>query len=338
LTAPLLSVTVLNYNYARFLPGCLDSILRQSFRDFELIVIDDCSTDDSLEVIRPYLSDPRVRLVAHERNQGFVGSLVEGTNASRSRYVTVISADDFVLADDGFERQVRLLESDPDMAFCYAAWRYVDAAWQTLSEVRPWPADHVWTGEREFREFCTRYYVLHTGTIIRRSAYEAVGGYDESIRYTLDNTIWAQLCGAGSVGYVSGTLYGYRTHGANMSHNPAAVRATIDEFSRLVDLGFAGLPVGPTKHDRTLRRRARQAALAGVPTMLVFAGLRRAGWSAFLYAARTRPLEVVLQRRTLSLLARTLVGGRALGALRRMVRGVRTTGGRHPDRLREQTP
>src|SRR5207244_4000882 len=62
LTNPLLSVTVLNYNYARFLPGCLDSILRQSFQDFELIVIDDCSTDGSLEVIRPYLSDPRVRL------------------------------------------------------------------------------------------------------------------------------------------------------------------------------------------------------------------------------------------------------------------------------------
>src|SRR5439155_10137148 len=133
-------------------------------------------------------------------------------------------------------------------------------------------------------------------------------------------------------------LYGYRTHGANMSHNPAVVRATIDEFSRLVDLGFAGLPECPTKHDRGLRRRARQAALAGIPTMLVFGGLRRAGWSALLYAARTRPLEVMLQRRTLSLLARTLVGGRALGAVRTMVRRMTTTGGRGLGRLREQTP
>jgi glycosyltransferase involved in cell wall biosynthesis len=333
LTSPLLSVTVLNYNYARFLPGCLDSILRQSFEDFELIIIDDRSTDDSLEVIRPYLSDPRVRLVAHEQNQGFVRSLVEGTNASRSRYLTVISADDFVLADDAFERQVRLLESDSDMAFCYAAWRYVDAEWKTLSEVRPWAIDHSWSGEQEFREFCTRYYVLHTGTIIRRSAYDAVGGYDQSIRYTLDNTIWAQLCGAGSVGYVSETLYGYRTHGANMSHNPAAVRATVDEFARLVDLGFAGLPDSPTKHDRKLRRRARQAALAGVPTMLVFAGLRRAGWSALLYAARTSPFEVVVQRRTLALAIRTIVGDRVLETIRALVRSFRDRRGEaHPAR------
>src|SRR5205807_3252375 len=130
------------------------------------------------------------------------------------------------------------------------------------------------------------------------------------------------------------TLYGYRTHGANMSHNPAAIRATVDEFARLVDLGFDGLPDCPTRHDRKLRRQARQAALAGIPTMLVFAGLRRAGWWALLYAARTRPLEVVLQRRTLSLLARTLAGGRALGAVRGMVRGMATTGGRSLGRLR----
>jgi hypothetical protein len=338
---PLLSVTVLNYNYARFLPGCLDSIMRQSFKDFELIIIDDRSTDDSLDVIRPYLADPRVRLIAHEENQGFVRSLAEGTNASTSRYLTVISADDFVLAEDAFERQVRLMESSSETAFCYAAWRYVDAEWRPLSEVRPWAGDHVWSGEQEFREFCTRYYVLHTGTVIRRSAYEAVGGYDQSIRYTLDNTIWAQLCGAGSVGYVSETLYGYRTHGANMSHNPAAIRATVDEFARLVDLGFDGLPDCPTRHDRKLRRQARQAALAGIPTMLVFAGLRRAGWGALLYAARTSPFEVLLQRRTLSLAVRTLAGGRALAVLRRMVRGVadrRARDRKAPVLLKERTP
>src|SRR4051812_34884538 len=76
---PTLSVTVLNYNYGTYLPGCLDSILGQTFRDFELIVIDDTSSDNSLEVIKPYLADPRVRLVAHKKNVGYGGSLIEGT-------------------------------------------------------------------------------------------------------------------------------------------------------------------------------------------------------------------------------------------------------------------
>jgi glycosyltransferase involved in cell wall biosynthesis len=62
--APILSITVTNYNYAHLLPTCLDSILSQRFSDFEVIVIDDRSTDHSLDVIQPYLHDRRVRLIA----------------------------------------------------------------------------------------------------------------------------------------------------------------------------------------------------------------------------------------------------------------------------------
>src|SRR5215213_1469759 len=108
---PTLSVTVLNYNYGAYLPACLDSILGQTFRDFELIIIDDCSTDNSLAVIEPYLADPRVRLVAHQANVGYCGSLIEGTEVqSAGELVTVISADDLVRRPDAFERQVRLLQ------------------------------------------------------------------------------------------------------------------------------------------------------------------------------------------------------------------------------------
>ena len=107
---PLLSVTVLNYNYGSYLPDCIDSILAQTFRDFELIIIDDCSSDNSLDVVQPYLADPRVRLVAHEANVGYGGSLIEGTEVhSRGEYVTVISADDLVTRPDAFERQIALL-------------------------------------------------------------------------------------------------------------------------------------------------------------------------------------------------------------------------------------
>src|SRR5215217_6817411 len=115
---PTLSVTVLNYNYGAYLPGCLDSILRQTFRDFELIVIDDCSSDDSLDVVRPYLADPRVRLVAHKQNVGYGGSLIEGTETcSTGEYVTVISADDLVHQPDAFERQIALLQAHPQASF-----------------------------------------------------------------------------------------------------------------------------------------------------------------------------------------------------------------------------
>jgi glycosyltransferase involved in cell wall biosynthesis len=311
-----LSVTVLNYNYGHFLDQCLASILCQSYTDFEVIVIDDCSADDSLRVITPYLEDPRVRLIAHKENAGFVRSLVEGVEASSSKYLTVISADDFVLNSTAFEQQMNLLEANPTTSFCYASWVYMSMKTQTLGENMPFPQDHVWSGEREFREFCTRFYVLHTGTIIRRSSYEEVGGYDTSIRYTLDNTMWAQLCGRGDVAYVAEPLYGYRTHGGNMSHNPRALRATVDEFVRLVDLGFASLPDGPVKSDARLLRRSRQAALAGVATMQIFAGRPLDGWKAHAYAIRLNPRDALLQRRIISLVARTLLGARLFRWLR----------------------
>lgn len=322
--APSLSVTVLNYNYARYLPECLNSILSQTFKDFEVILIDDCSKDNSQHVIEPYLADPRVRPIYHNPNVGFVGSLLEGVQKSRGRYITVISADDFILTPTAFERQMRLLESRPSSSFGYAAWQYVDATSRAIDLVRPWADDHIWSGEEEFRAFCTRFYVLHTGTIIRRTAYDAVGGYDSSIVYTLDNTIWAQLCGVGDVAYVSEPSYGYRTHGVNMSHSVGALQATVDEFVRLIDLGFARLPEGRTKRDSVLRHQARQAALAGVPTMQIFANNYRAGWTAIAYAARHYPADTLLQPRILSLAARTVLGTRGYSRLRSLFKALRS--------------
>jgi hypothetical protein len=128
------------------------------------------------------------------------------------------------------------------------------------------------------------------------------------MEYTHDNALWARLCGVGSVAYVSEPLYGYRVHGTNRSQNARAARKTVDEFVQLVDAGFEHLPEGSVKHDRFLRWRARQAALAGVPTMLIGGGHRSAGWRALWYAATKYPVEALLQPRLLSLLATSAIG------------------------------
>ena len=127
--APLLSVTVLNYNYGRFLGQCLDEVLAQSYPHFEVIVVDDCSQDDSLRVVEPYLADPRVRLVAHTTNQGFTRSLIEATEEhSRGEFVMVISADDRTLRPDAFARQLALLIERPDVAWVHTAFERFDSA------------------------------------------------------------------------------------------------------------------------------------------------------------------------------------------------------------------
>jgi glycosyl transferase family 2 len=313
---PRLSITVLNYNYGHYLGECLRSIMAQSYVDFEVIVIDDCSSDDSLRVIEPFLQDPRVRLINHPQNAGFLRSLIEGVEASSSPYMCVVSADDFVLSPRAFEQQMRLLEQNPQATFCYGSWVLVDAKSESVVDVAPFPKDHVWSGEEEFRQMCTSYHVLHSGTIIRRSAYEAVGGYPTDRRYTVDWTMWAVLCGAGDVAYVAEPLYGYRIHGSNMSRRPEVLRATTDEMVSMVEVGFASLPEGRVKSDRRLHRRAHQKALATVASMEIFADRRLSGWRTFAYAVRLDPLGAVSQRLFVSFVAHTLLGARGLQWLR----------------------
>jgi glycosyltransferase involved in cell wall biosynthesis len=313
---PKLSVTVLNYNYGHFLSECLRSILSQTFTDFELNVIDDCSKDDSLRVIEPFLKDPRVRLIAHKKNAGFVRSLIEGSEASSSPYMTVISADDFVLSPTAFEQQMRLMEAHPKTTFSYGSWVMKDTQSSrddegVVAPVIPFSEDHVWNGDQEFKHLCTWYYVLHSGTIVRRTAYDAVGGYDSTMPYTTDIMLWSLLCGEGEVAYVAEPIYGYRLHGSNMSRSPVALRATTDQLVRMVDLAFANLPEGPVKADRGLLRRARRFALITVPRTEVFAGRQIAGWKALVYGASLHPREALVQREVVYLAVRTLVGDRA---------------------------
>ena len=318
---PRLSITVLNYNYGHYLEHCLNSILSQSYTDFEVIVIDDCSKDDSISVVEPFLEDRRVRLIAHSQNAGYIRSLVEGAEASSSPYLTVISADDFVLSSTAFEKQMAALEATPSAGFCYTSWLHMDTQHRPVGQVVPFPEDHVWSGEREFKQLCLSFYVMHTGTIIRRTAYNAVGGYDRSFPYSIDIALWAILCGVGDVAYIAEPLYGYRTHGANMSSSQGAARAKTDEMIRVVELGFENLTDGPVKSDRRLRRRARQIALATAATSHVFGGRPLAGWKALAYAARLRPREALFQRRVISLAARTLLGARGFDWLRSMAGG-----------------
>jgi glycosyltransferase involved in cell wall biosynthesis len=322
---PRLSVTVLNYNYGHFVGECLHSILSQTYTDFEVIVIDDCSKDDSIHVIEPFLKDPRVRLIAHQQNAGFVRSLIEGAEASSSPYMTVISADDFVLSTTAFERQIRLMETNPKTSFCYGSWILRDTNSVPDGEgvpysVIPFSEDHVWKGDREFAHLCSWYYVLHSGTIVRRTAYEAVGGYDKSIQYTMDITLWSLLCGVGDVAYVAEPLYGYRLHGSNMSRSRVALRTTTDELNRMVDLAFANLSDGPVKSDRRLLRRARRFALITVPRTEIFAGRQLAGWKALAHGARLHPREALIQLQVVYLAARTLLGARGFERLRRLKR------------------
>src|SRR5262245_56025904 len=116
MSPPKLSVIVPNFNHAQFLPRCLEAILGQSVRPMEILVMDDASTDNSVEVIESCAqSHPGVRLHRNEQNLGVVANINRGVNLAQGDYLAFAAADDEV-APGFFEKSLALLANNPEAA------------------------------------------------------------------------------------------------------------------------------------------------------------------------------------------------------------------------------
>jgi glycosyltransferase involved in cell wall biosynthesis len=303
--APLLSVTVTNYNYARFLSRNIESILGQTFRDFELIIIDNASTDESLALIAGYARrDERIRVVVHERNLGIFASLRETCDLARGRYRVHVDADDWVISPQAFQRQIDLLEAHPEMSFVYSSMTLFGSDDRRAFAAHPYPRDVVLPGELAI-EAMLGFSITHSGMMFRLDSYRAAGGYPSGFLMCLDVMLAVRLAEQGHVGYVDDALYAFRVHGGN-DHLAPRSRVIRDEILPMIDAAFDG-PLGMRLRDASaVRRRVRQKALVHVPTQLIFSGRLRAGWRAYVASAKARPIDTVFQRRTLALIAQTV--------------------------------
>ncbi len=285
---PTLSVVVLNYNYGRFLAECLASILAQSFHDYELILIDDASTDDSLNVAARFSADRRLRVCPHQANRGFVASLIEGTESlSSGEFLMVISADDLVLESDAFAVQVAALRENTRCVAAISGYAKLGPrsgrAERTLfKHAGVIPAETFGRRLRTDREFT----VLHSGTMIRAESYRRAGGYRSDLTNYLDLAMWLALSRVGPVAYVARSLYGYRVHGSQFSGSASRRRAVLQEGLALLDAEVRECQARGRKVSRARVLRARIADLALADA---FAGRRVRGLQRCLDAAALAP-------------------------------------------------
>src|SRR6266404_3431860 len=115
---PKVSVVIPNYNHARFLRRRIESVMNQSFQDFEVILLDDCSTDESRSILSEYAADPRVKIEFNEKNSGSTfKQWNKGVRLARGEYVWIAESDDY--ADERLlERLVSRLDAEPGAVFC----------------------------------------------------------------------------------------------------------------------------------------------------------------------------------------------------------------------------
>jgi glycosyltransferase involved in cell wall biosynthesis len=220
---PKVSVVIPSYNHARFLRRRVDSVLQQTYQDFELILLDDCSVDNSREILSAYTGDPRARIEFNAANSGSTfKQWNKGVRLARGEYVWIAESDDY--SDTRFlERLVGVLDAEPEAAYAYCrSWRvstedkvegfgdsYIDA----LQKSR-WTDDYVADGHEECRKYFLRYNIVPNASavVLRRAIYEQVGGADESYRLNGDWKLWSTMALTGKVAYLSEPLNYFRYH------------------------------------------------------------------------------------------------------------------------------
>lgn len=211
--APRITVAIPNYNTAHWLPTAIDSVLAQRFEDFELLVLDNASTDDTASVIARY-DDPRLVFHVNERNLGFAGNVHLGCRMARGDYVVVMGTDD-ILCPDFLEEAVAFLDAEPGCAMLHgrAAWidpqgqrfGYSEAGWARITPGRDAMLGAFKTG------FC------FTTMVLRTAAIRANGTFDERWLEVIDLWLFCRMCLAGDIGYLDRTLVEYRVHPTAMS-------------------------------------------------------------------------------------------------------------------------
>lgn len=184
---PVVSVVVPAFNAAWCVRRAIDSVLQQTFRDFELLVIDDGSTDDTADVLATYGDALRV---VRQHNQGLSSARNAGIQAARGELVAFLDADDWWLAGK-LERQVALLRAKPEVGFVSTAARVEDPGGRFLN---PWPCTTC-TGPFLPRLFGANGDVAGSGSAVmaRRRLFGTVGGFDESLRSLEDVDMWMRL-------------------------------------------------------------------------------------------------------------------------------------------------
>jgi glycosyltransferase involved in cell wall biosynthesis len=218
LKQPLVSVFIPSYNYERYIGATIDSILAQSYGNWELIVVDDASTDQSPAIIERYRRryPDRIRSVLLQTNVGQSEASNIGHGLAKGEFISLLAADD-IARPQRLEAGVTLMRGQPNLAAAFSRVAYIDA------DGRPLP-----TNQGPFNQDCQdiRWQLLQgnflcaTSAFVRLSALRDVGGLNHHLGYIEDYDLWLRLLDRHEVVRVDDIWVDYRLHGDNLSLAP----------------------------------------------------------------------------------------------------------------------
>lgn len=276
------TVVVPAYNVAVFVTAALDSVARQTFTDYDVVVVDNGSTDDTGARVREWASGhPRCSLQVHRREApGTIGaSRNAGLRLATGEFIAFLDADD-LWTEQKLARVVEHLARYPDLDLvCHDEWLLEGTAPRGLLRHGPYT---------RYEEMLFKGNTLSTSaTVVRRMHLLAVGGLCEDAGIAEDYDLWLRLARAGArFAYLHEVLGYYRVHGDGVTTR--AVEHCQDVLN-VLDAHFRALP-SPTIFQRLLMRRRRAATLRGAVQMLLRQGRHAEAWRVLGRAVREDPM------------------------------------------------
>src|SRR5919109_990108 len=230
---PLVSVGIPTYNAERYLRESIESVLAQTFKNFELIIIDDASNDQTWDIAQAYAhKDPRVSAVRNSKTLGLVANFNRCIELTRSRYVYVWHQDD-VMAPENIEKKVALLEANPKVGFVHSNVLMIDDRGEVLSE--HWESDsrrdYVCGGQEFFLKMIEpgRNYVCCPSVLARRECYEKLGNFRSELCFACDWELWMRFSLYYDVGCLGAPLVHFRRHRGSESYRIEGTRLEIEQ-------------------------------------------------------------------------------------------------------------
>jgi Glycosyl transferase family 2 len=282
---PRVSVVIPTYNYAHYIGEAIESALAQTYRDREIIVVDDESTDDTMAVLERF--GARIIVFRHT-NRGLAATRNVGIRAACGSYVALIDADD-VWEPQHLERTVERLDAaDASIVGAFSGWVTIDAAGRILPHTQ-----RVQRGVFRTGDFVHLAPFPPSAVVLRRAAVQNAGMFDEKIPATEDWDLWLRLTAAGgSFAAVERCLCRYRVHGTNISRDPYSMRAG---GLRALEKLFATPTLAPDV--RAQRAAAFAHVHARASSQLFASGRAEEGAAALADAVREWP-DILLEDET----------------------------------------
>jgi glycosyltransferase involved in cell wall biosynthesis len=209
-TLPRVGVVIATYNYGRYIAAAVESVFAQTFRDLELIVVDDGSTDDSLKILGAYSADRRLRVIRLD-HVGQSRAKNAGVAAARAPFIAFLDADDVWHAEK-LQLQLALFDAKPELGVVYTRRTLIDEA----GHDRPYRQPQLYRGNVLSHMF-QENFVCFSSAMVRRTVLEHIGWFDPSADLAIDYDLWMRAASHYEFDYVDMPLVKYRLGHGNLS-------------------------------------------------------------------------------------------------------------------------